>query len=471
VKFSPPVNREVTSADVKYAFERFFTENVGGQYPGFFNMIEGAPKKPGKFQDISGITTPDEQTIVFQLTKPVAVSFAAALVMPITAPVPKEYAEKFDKENPSTYNKNVVATGPYMVRNDAQGKLVGYKAGKSIELVRNPNWDGEASGDYRPAYLDEILLRTNFTDANVAGRQVLQGQNLTLDTNPPAQILKRVVLRNKDQLKRVPSGGFRYFPLNTTIKPLDNVNVRKAIVAAFDRDAARKARGGEFVGPIASHFLPPGIPGHEEAGGLEGPDLDYIKNPRGDMAVAAEYMKKAGYASGKYEGDEELLMVTANADPGKSQAEVARAQLEKLGLKIKFRTVPQDAVYTEWCQVPDKKVAVCGSAGWFKDFLDPQSMLEPTFKGEFIFKEGGNNNLGQLNVPAIDKAMDEASLLEGDERIKAWAEIDKMIMEQAPAVPFVWDQTSLLHSKNVNGVASEYFTAFDLAFTSVNGSN
>ena len=38
VKFSPPVNREVTSKDVKYAFERFFSVNVGGQYPGYFSQ-------------------------------------------------------------------------------------------------------------------------------------------------------------------------------------------------------------------------------------------------------------------------------------------------------------------------------------------------------------------------------------------------------------------------------------------------
>ena len=160
-------------------------------------------------------------------------------------------------------------------------------------------------------------------------------------------------------------------------------------------------------------------------------------------------------------------MVTANVDPGKAQAEVAKAQLEKLGFKVRLRTVPQDAVYTEWCQQPAKKVAVCGAAGWFKDFNDPQSMLEPIFKGSNISPEGGNNNLGQLNVPEIDKAMDDAALLEGEERYKAWGEIDKMITEQAPAVPFVWDNTNLIHSKNVNGVASEYFTAFDFSFTSL----
>jgi peptide/nickel transport system substrate-binding protein len=468
VKFSPPVNREVTSDDVKYAFERFFSINVGGQYATYFQDIVGAPKAPTKgVKPISGITTPDPQTVVFKLSKAIGVSFAASLVMPISAPVPRDYAKKFDAKNPSTYNTHIVATGPYMVKNDSSGNTVGYKAGKSIDIVRNPNWD--AKTDYRPAYLDEIFIRTNATDGNVASRQVLDGSSMLYDANPPANILKDVVTKIKDQYTQVPSGGFRYFPMNTTIKPFDNVNVRRAVLAAFDRDAARKARGGKFVGDLPTHFLPPDFPGFDEAGGFEGPGYDFLskKNEKGDMAVAAEYMKKAGYPSGKYTGSGEFLMVGANVDPGKAQSEVAKAQFEKLGFKIRLRLVPQDAVYTEWCQVPSKEVAVCGSAGWFKDFADPQSMLEPTFKGSAIAKGGGNNNLAQLNDPKVDEAMNKAALLEGDARLKAWGEVDKMITNDAAAVPFVWDKTTLIRSKNVNAVANGYYTAWDFSYTSI----
>jgi len=466
VKFSPPVNRAVTSKDVKYAFERFFSANVGGQYASYFSSIEGAPSAPTKgVKPISGITTPDDQTIVFKLKEPQAVGVASALVMPISAPVPEEYASKFDAKNPSTYNTHVVATGPYMVKNDAQGNTVGYQAGKSIDLVRNPNWD--KSTDYRPAYLDEIQLTTNESDASIAAQQVLTGSHLALDTNPPAAQLKDAVTTKKGQFVQLPGGGYRYFPLNTTIKPLDNINVRKAIIAAFDRDAALKARGGKFTGDIPTHFLPPGIPGFEEAGGMAGPGYDFLKNPRGDMTVAANYMKKAGYPSGKYTGNAKLLLIAANADPGKAQAQVAKAQLEKLGFKIQFRTVPQDAVYTEYCQVPKKQVAICGSAGWFKDFTDPQSMLEVTFKGANIAKDGGNNNLAQLNDPKIDAAMDKASTLQGDARIKAWADIDKQITADAPAVPFDWDKTTIIWSKDVNGVGNGYYDGLDFSYASL----
>jgi peptide/nickel transport system substrate-binding protein len=465
VKFGPPVNREVEAKDVKYAFERAATKNVPNQYTTYFNFIQGWPKKPGNLQDISGIKVDNPQQITFTLSKAQAPGFAASLIMPITAPVPQDYAAKYDKANPSEYNEHVVSSGPYMVANDGKGNLTGYKAGKSIDLVRNPNWNKDA--DFRPAYLDEIKLTTNATDANVSGRQVLSGQNLVLDTNPPAQVLKRVVQRQKDQLVTLPGGGFRWFPLNTTIKPLDNINVRKAILAAFDRTAAIKARGGSFVGKPGTHFLPPGMPGFDEAGGEAGPGFDFLKNPQGDMAVAEKYMKAAGYSSGKYDGSNELLMVTANVDPGKAQAEVAKAQLEKLGFKVRLRTVPQDAVYTEWCQQPKKKIAVCGSAGWFKDFNDPQSMLEPTFKGSNFSPDGGNNNLAELRDPKIDKAMDDAAVLEGKERYQAYGNIDKMITAQAPAVPFIWDNTNLIHAKNVNGVGNEYYNAFDFTFTSI----
>ena len=80
VKFSPSVNREVTSKDVKYAFERAFTQNVPNGYAtSYFADIKGAPDEPGRFKDISGIKTPDDRTIVFELEKPTAVTVAAAL--------------------------------------------------------------------------------------------------------------------------------------------------------------------------------------------------------------------------------------------------------------------------------------------------------------------------------------------------------------------------------------------------------
>src|SRR5438034_26178 len=76
----------------------------------------------GKAKEISGITTPDDQTLVIKLNRPVAPIVIGAMALPGTAPVPKEYAAKFDAGKKSDYGPHLVTTGPYMIPNDASGK-------------------------------------------------------------------------------------------------------------------------------------------------------------------------------------------------------------------------------------------------------------------------------------------------------------------------------------------------------------
>ncbi len=468
VRYAPPVDREVTSADVKYGFERAFSQAVASPYATvYFSDIVGAPSAPTKRPpDISGIETPDDQTIVFRLRTPSAALISQALAMPISTPVPEEYARQFDAKTPSTYDGYAAFTGPYMIRNTADGKLVGRKPGRLIELVRNPNWD--ARTDYRPAYVDAITVEEGNDDANVAMRRVLNGNGLVQgDGATPAGVLARAVERTPEQVALVPGGQYRMVSMNTTIKPFDDVNVRKAVIAGFDRNAMRLTRGGASVGDIATHFLPPDFPGFEEAGGMKGPGVDFLRNPKGDIRLAAEYMKKAGYPSGRYTGDEELLMVATNADPGRKTAEVAQRQFEKLGFKVKFRLVPQDTLYTRFCNVPAADVAVCPNVGFVKDFYDPQSLLDPVFNGNNILQQN-NSNWSEIDDPRINDAMEKASALPpGPERIKAWGEIDKMVVEQAAAIPWLWDKLPTVQSKDVRGVINDYNTSWDLSFTSL----
>jgi peptide/nickel transport system substrate-binding protein len=470
VKFTPPVDRPFEAKDVKYAIERLFTKNSPGGYTNYFDFIEGAPSElQSKKKDISGITTPDKNTIVFKLTKPYSAQFIQSLVLPYTAPVPEEYASKFDAKNPSTYQDNLVGTGPYMVKNNAAGKVdgIGWKKTKSITLVRNPNWD--QSTDFRPAYADGWNIRTDVTDKNVASRQVIDGSHMLLDTNPPANILEQLATKIKDQYAQTPSGGFRYFAMNTNIKPFDDVNVRRAVVAGFNRDAARKARGGKFVGPIPTHFLTQGFPGYEQAGGEKGFGVDFMNSPKGNADLSASYFKKAGYASGKYEGKEQLLMIGANADPGKAAAQVAANEYKRMGFNVRLRLVPQDAVYNEWCGQQTKKVAICGTAGWFKDFNDASTLLQVPFFGGSIPTEKGqvSYNLSYLKDPTVDAAVEKALPTTGEARLKAWAAVDKAIVEAAPVVPFVADKTTVVRSKDVNGVPSSFNSLWDLNFTSL----
>jgi peptide/nickel transport system substrate-binding protein len=467
VRFSPPVDREVTSKDVKYAIERGFFNTVNNGYAGaYFGDLVGA--KPGVEPGtrIKGIRTPDDRTISFKLGRASGGVMAGALALPLSAPVPEEYAEKLDEQNPSAYGQNQVATGPYMIESDTSGKAIGYEAGRRIHLVRNPNWD--KATDYKPAYLDEIEMPQGNDDTTVASRKVVEGESmLTGDFSPPPNVLAQVSKGQQDQLALIPAGSARYVSMNTTVEPFDDIDVRRAVIAGFDREAMRLVRGGEFVGDIPTHMIPPGLPGFEEAGGFDGFGLDFMSEPGGDPALAAEYFKKAGYASGRYEGDEELLMVGTSEGVAQKNAEVAKENFEKLGFKVKLRLVTQDAMYTKFCNVPSANVAICPNVSWGKDFGDPQTILDPTFNGGNIIPQQ-NSNWPELNVPEINKAMDEAALLtDPAERAQAWARIDRMITEQAPVVSWIWDKQPLLRSANVNGVASEFNSAWDLAWTSL----
>ena len=469
VKFSPPVNRAVTAADVKYAMERAFSVNVPSGYASlYFGEIVGAPSKPTTgVQAIEGLKVVDDQTLQINLKSASAGFIAAALVMPITIPVPEEYASKFDAKNPSTYNENVVFSGPYMVKNNAEGKLTGWKPGKSISAVRNPNWD--AATDFRPAYLDSWEAQAGNEDADVAGKRILQGQSLIQgDGAPSAQILKQATQQFKDQLIYSPSGGTRYVAVNTTQKPFDDVNVRKALLAVFDRTAMRLTRGGAAVGDIAWSWLPPGFPGFKESGGIKPPaEFDYLQNEDGDLALAQEYMKKAGYTSGKYDGSEKVLTIATNADPGKKSAEVAAAQFEKLGFKLSFRVVPQDALYTKFCGKPSSEYGICPNVGFFKDFLDGQALLDTTFNGKAIVPTN-NYNWPLVNDPKINGLIDAAKALpSGDERNQAWADVNLELVRQAIAIPWLWDKQPIIFSKNVNMVADDYANSPFMAFLSL----
>jgi peptide/nickel transport system substrate-binding protein len=467
VKFSPPVNREATSKDVKYAIERGFFNTVQNGYAGaYFGDLIGAKPgvKPGT--TIAGIETPDDQTIVFKLKRGTGGALAGALALTLSAPVPKEYASRFDANQPSLYGQNQVATGPYMIENNVAGKAIGYEAGRRIHLVRNPNWD--KATDYKPAYLDEIDMPQGNDDTTIGSRRVVEGDSmLTGDFSPPPQVLAQVLKRQKDQLELVPGGSARYVSMNTTVKPFDDVNVRRAVVAGFNREAMRLVRGGELVGDIPTHMIPPGLPGFEEAGGFDGPGLDFMSKPAGDLALAAEYFKKAGYASGKYEGDGELLMVGTSEGVAQKAAEVAKENFENMGFKIRLRLVTQDAMYTRFCNSPPANVAICPNVSWGKDFGDAQTILDPTFNGKNIVQQG-NSNWPELDVPEINKAMDEAELLtDPKERAQAWAKIDTMVTEQAPLVNWIWDKQALLRSANVNGAVSKFNSMWDLAWTSL----
>jgi peptide/nickel transport system substrate-binding protein len=469
IKYSPPLQtRSVTSADVKYSIERAFLPKVGNGYVGaYYSDIVGVKAfQDGKAKDISGITTPDDATLVLKLAKPVGIiSNGQALALPAAGAVPKDYAAKYDSGKQSTYGEHAVFTGPYMIKNDGKGKVTGYQPAKRLELVRNPSW--VAKTDFRPAYFDSITFLGG-NDLDVASRRILSGQSLMSGdfAAPPVNVLKTALQSRKSQLSIEPSQGNRFIALNTTVKPFDNVNVRRAVAAVIDRNALRQTRGGPTLGPIATHFLPPGLPGFDEAGGLKGQGQDFSSNPNGDLNVAMSYMKKGGFPTGKYTGPA-LLMVGDNQPPASKTGEAFQSQLAKLGFKLNYRQVPHATAGSKFCTVPKAKVAICPNLGWGKDFFDSQSMIDPLFNSKNIVPVG-NVNYAQVKDPAIDAELSKlTSETDPAKRAAGYAALDKKVTDGAYLITWLWDNQINFASANVKGVRNKFNSSWDMTYSSL----
>ncbi|MHB8490969.1 MAG: ABC transporter substrate-binding protein, partial [Solirubrobacteraceae bacterium] len=267
---------------------------------------------------------------------------------------------------------------------------------------------------------------------------------------PPPALLADALGSRRAQLEMTPAGSTRFISLNTTIPPLGNVDVRRAIAAVVDRSALRKLLGGEALGAIATHFIPPSLPGFQQAGGYRGPGADFLENANGDVALAREYMRRAGYANGLYSGAP-LLTVADSESPFKEIGEALQAQLAQIGIRLSLREVPHTTMLSKFCTVPKAKVAICPDLSWERDFLDAQSVIPPIFDGALIQPQG-NTDTSQVNNPQLNARIEAAEALVGQaKRAQAWGQIDAAATREAYVVPWLWENQVGFHSTNVKG--------------------
>ena len=154
--FGPPLSREITSHDIEFAFRRMATESIIAQYEFYYDgLIDGLdPHSDTTYsvtpEDISGIETPDDKTIIFHLTR-VSPDFVFLVAMPATMPMPEEVAGCFTVAG--EYGRYVVSSGPYMYEGSdaldasscdalmASGPISGFDPEDHSYFVRNPDYD------------------------------------------------------------------------------------------------------------------------------------------------------------------------------------------------------------------------------------------------------------------------------------------------------------------------------------------
>jgi peptide/nickel transport system substrate-binding protein len=474
IKFGPPVDREVTSQDIEYAFERINTKPLVAQY-GFYytGVIEGLDGEAKKPADISGIDTPDDSTIVFHLTEPTG-DFLYRVAMPAAAAMPEEVAGCFNEAG--GYGRYVISTGPYMLKGEDQldisscdtlKPISGFDPDKFMVFVRNPNYDASTDDPATRANNVDGVVITIDTNLNDIFQKIQAGE---LDgtgyatLNPPGPLLREYLTDPdlKDNLHVNSGDRTWYVTMNLLVPPFDDIHVRKAVNYVLDKAALQKAWGGpEVGGEVATTIEPPTV-----LGATEGYDPYATPNHEGDVQAAMDEMKQSKYDSngdGKCDADvcNDVLMVNRNYAPWTDMSPILVDNLAQIGINITMREMNPGPAYTT-IQTVKNLIPIAANAGWGKDFADPGTFA-------VLFDSSGISCTGQVNyaevgmtkdqasecdvldawnaatdngkneLPGVDDQFSKCSAQTDEARDECWAEFDKDLMENVvPWVPYIW---------------------------------
>jgi len=498
VKFGPPVNRQITSRDVEYAFERMnLAKLLAGYGSYYFGIIKGMNGQATSAESISGIDTPDDATIVFHLTRPTG-DFLYRLAMPATAPMPKEVAGCFN-DSSGAYGRDLVSSGPYMIAGsdkvDASScaaikPMSGFDPSSKIILVRNPDYD-LATDNLRGAYVDGIDLRIDSNVDDIFSRIESGSLDGSLANTPSKTVLHSYLTDPaRRRLLHLDQADWVYFmPMNMAVPPFDDLHVRKAVSLVLDKAAVLQAMGGPIMGQIATHILPPNM-----LDNLLGADYDPYATPgqHGDVSRAREEMQQS-----KYDRDHngicdapqcaKVIMVNRSAPPWTTIEPIVVQNLDSIGIKVLPRELATGAAFSTITTVRNN-IPIAFGIGWIKDYDDPFTFTSG-FSGRSIVP-AHNDNLSLVGltgskaselgvgypsggVPTVDADIDSCERIGSQDpnRNRCWAGLDRKLMERViPGVPYVWANVVTVTAPTVSRYEFDEFSA-EISLTQIAVSN
>ncbi|MFC4589805.1 ABC transporter substrate-binding protein [Sphaerisporangium corydalis] len=428
----------ITSADIKYSFERLYAPFIT-EGPTYIQqwLVKGDYRKayegPYKGKSLDAIATPDDKTIEFTL-QAAHPDFNFTVAMTGYGAVPKAQDTK------EKYDKKPFSSGPYQIES--------HVTDKSLDLVRNPNWDPKTD-PIRNAYPDKWHMEFGVQSQNSTERFLADsGADKTAMTFHNAIAPERVqeVLGNAEAMKRSIQGltPFTTF-YNINTKRITNQKVREAIIKAWPSKQLQLIQGGEVnTGKIATTVMSPTVLGYESF------DLyGMLTKPTGDPEAAKALLAEAGEPN-------PTVVYAYNQTPTQEKLTVAiKDALTKAGFKVVAKPLNPATFYDAIGPVENKFDIYWG--GWAADWPTGSTAIQPLFDGRLIADNA--SNYSHLNVPDINSGIDAANAIpDAAEAGKAWAALDKKIMEQAAIVPEFYQTYFGLYGSGLGGVE---FSAID----------
>jgi oligopeptide transport system substrate-binding protein len=247
-----------------------------------------------------------------------------------------------------------------------------------------------------------------------------------LITVPTPEIPKRQV--EDPTFHIVPYLGTYYYIFNVNKAPTNDINVRKALTLAIDREqiVADVAKGGQQP---ATGFVPTGLV-DSQGNDFRATAGDYGISSTADVEKAKEYLAKAGYPDGKGMAPVELIY---NTSEGHKAIAEAIQEMWKKNLGIKVNLVNQEwAVFQDTRHVGNFEVA---RAGWIGDYNDPMTFLDlwTTYSGnnDAQWKYSENNK-------KFDKLIENSKVSVGEARDKDLYAAEKLMMGDLITMPIYY---------------------------------
>jgi ABC-type transport system substrate-binding protein len=390
VRFSN--GRALTANDLRYSIERVLQPATRSPGAEFFRGVVGAAACEATTCRVAGITTPDAQTIRFELTEHDPL-FLHKLAMPFAAAVPAEAVDRWGED----FARHPVGSGPFLLRE--------WLTGQRVVLERNP--------DYFVPGVPRLpgIVRLVGVNSDLAWLKYEAGQ-LDVASIPPAEFPR--VVRSpayRAQLRQVTTMRTSYLGMNTAAPPFTDRRVRQAVNYAVNK--AKLLRLINDRGVVARGVLPPNMPGYNS-------DLRGYPFAPGD---ARRLLASAGYGNGFtttlwVRSDETALRL----------AQSVQQDLADVGIAVRIKAIAWGP-FLEAVRTPN--LVPFFSLGWEADFPDPSNFLEVLLHSRAI---GTNNNTNYRN-PEVDALLDTAAhSLDAGARLAALRRAEELVVADAPWV-------------------------------------
>jgi oligopeptide transport system substrate-binding protein len=414
--FANGIGRKMTAQDVVYSFDRIIDEATNSPGAWIFN---------DKVDSIKPFEALDDSTFQINLLAPYN-PMLNVLSMMYASIVPQEVVKKWGKD----FRSHPCGTGPFMLEYWDEGNVVVHKK-------NNHYWEKDSAGNMLP-YLHAI--KCTFIDSKASEFLMFMQGKLDFMNGLDASF-KDQLLTKKGNLKDAYIGKMKlnkkaYLNIEylgillDNSKPnayslLQNVNVRNAINKGFDKQKLVAYLRNNVGVPAQNGMIP---------NGLLGFDSNQQKVSLYDVAAAKQLLKGI-------DTKEQLKLYVP--DMYEDRCCFIASQLLELGIHVKIEIIQQGMLREKISQ----STAGLFWATWIADYADAESYLSM-----FYSKNTAPPNYTRFKNEAFDKLY-EASLKEQNEaeKEKQYKAMDKIIREQAPAIPLFYDEVLHFLKPNVQG--------------------